>query len=600
MPLNVLDNKGLVLTIYPFENLSDHNDYQIFCKAFWVDLITELSRFRHLQIIDYLSVNEVLPKAGHDGESFFKQHTDYHINGSFRRERGKLTINARLINSKTLQLVWSDNFSGSDNEIFDLQDNLLQKIVAALQHQLSQDLLSHIRKKPRTTLKVYECCLYGVEELKKGTAVSDVKAREYFKQAISIDPDYSLAYSGMSMSYFNEWSCRLWDRWDISRNGARKYALRAIELDKNDYIALMILGRTYLFSEEYDKAEHCLRKSIQLNPNDSSNLIQIAFWMCYLGLFREAEQLYRHAQKLNQIYQDQHLEYGMFIYFLTGKFKTSLQLAEQIPSESTWVDFNVYIGANYFHLGQPGKAREYWKKFVKEFEMKIYNGVGELEPEALKWQKMINPFKVPTHLEPFWNFVEVNQQTPTETGKSNKTLTESATFIRNGEIWNIHFNGENVIMKDLKGFYDIARLLNEPEKEFHCIELMGAFLIDGARHLAIDEKAKKNYRQKLSELKEEIEIAEELGQTDELKLLYAKYDQLVDYLTGSLGLAGKPRVVGSSVEKSRTAVTWRIRNAIKKIEHVHPQLAKHLHHSIKTGTLCTYTPEKPFYWKTLT
>ena len=95
-------------------------------------------------------------------------------------------------------------------------------------------------------------------------------------------------------------------------------------------------------------------------------------------------------------------------------------------------------------------------------------------------------------------------------------------------------------------------------------------------------------------------MQKELGQTDELKLLYAKYDQLVDYLTGSLGLAGKPRVVGSLVEKSRTAVTWRIRNAIKKIEHVHPELAKHLHHSIKTGTLCAYTPEKPFYWKTLT
>ena len=177
---------------------------------------------------------------------------------------------------------------------------------------------------------------------------------------------------------------------------------------------------------------------------------------------------------------------------------------------------------------------EYWKLFVKEFEMKIFNGVGELEPEALKWQKMINPFKVSTHLEPYWNFVTVNQQNP-EIEKSKKTPAESAAFIRNGETWNIYFNGENVIMKDLKGFYDIARLLNEPEKEFQYIELMGAFLIDGARHIAIDEKAKKNYRQKLSEIKEEIEIAEELGLTEELKLLYVKYDQLVEYLTGSLG-----------------------------------------------------------------
>jgi adenylate cyclase len=140
MSLNEIDNKGLALTVFPFENLTGHNDYQIYCKAFWVDLITELSRFRHLQIIDYMSVSYILPNTGRDDESFFQRHTDYHIHGSFRLERGKITINTKLINSKTLQLVWADNFSGSDNEIFDLQESLLQKIVDALQHHINFNL----------------------------------------------------------------------------------------------------------------------------------------------------------------------------------------------------------------------------------------------------------------------------------------------------------------------------------------------------------------------------------------------------------------------------------------------------------------------------
>jgi len=399
------------------------------------------------------------------------------------------------------------------------------------------------------------------------------------------------------MNYFNEWSCRLWDRWDISRKGAREYALKAIELEKNDYVALMILGRIYLFSGEYEKAEYCLRKSIRLNPNDSSNLVQVAFWMCYLGLAKESEQLYLKTQRLNPLNQDQYMDYGMFIYFLTGKFEKSLELGQKSPTDSSWVDFYVFIGANYYHLGEREKGLEYWKMFLKEFEKKIYNGNGILESEALKWERMINPFKVTNYLDSFLDFVEVNQKTELVRIIEKDIVPETATFIRNGDTWNLYYQGDRVMIRNMKGFFDIACLLKDPEKEFHCTELMGAVLTRDGSIETMDNHAKNEYKRRLNELKQQIEDAEEIGLSNKLEILYAEYDQLIDYLSDSLGLGGKPRTLGSSIEKARTAVTWRIRNAIKKIEPLHPALAKHLQHSIKTGTFCSYFPEIAINWE---
>lgn len=72
------------------------------------------------------------------------------------------------------------------------------------------------------------------------------KARRTFQQALSIDPHYSQAYAGLSLSYFNDWSCQLWEQWDTTERQAFKYAMKAIQLDDTDHITQFILGRIYL------------------------------------------------------------------------------------------------------------------------------------------------------------------------------------------------------------------------------------------------------------------------------------------------------------------------------------------------------------------
>jgi hypothetical protein len=120
--------------------------------------------------------------------------------------------------------------------------------------------------------------------------------------------------------------------------------------------------------------------------------------------------------------------------------------------------------------------------------------------------------------------------------------------------------------------------------------------VEGKGEKLIDEKARREYQQKLLALQKEMHNAEENCDFNNLEKLQDEYDQLITYLSTSLGLKGKSRETGGTVEKARSAITWRIRNAIARIERHHPRLGAHLSNSVKTGTLCSYQPEREVSW----
>jgi hypothetical protein len=75
-------------------------------------------------------------------------------------------------------------------------------------------------------------------------------------------------------------------------------------------------------------------------------------------------------------------------------------------------------------------------------------------------------------------------------------------------------------------------------------------------------------------------------------------DKLTDAVAAAFGLGGRPRKAGHPAERARSAVTWRIRNALSKIDEAHPALGRHLRNSVRTGTFCSYRPERDVEWTT--
>src|SRR5690606_34793197 len=189
-----------------------------------------------------------------------------------------------------------------------------------------------------------------------------------------IDPGYSLAYSGMSLSYFNEWSCQLWERWEICQQGSFYWAQKAIELDEQNYVAACVLGRIYLYEGDYDKAEYYLRRALRLNSNDIDNLIQVASSLTFLGYTDEAKKLYEKVLKLNPLCNTHFNHIGAFIAFELGDFEKAVSLGVQ--SNVAWVDFQAYMAAIYFHLGDYERVRSCWQAFLEVFQKKILKQAG--------------------------------------------------------------------------------------------------------------------------------------------------------------------------------------------------------------------------------
>tara|TARA_R110002096_G_scaffold435548_1_gene661452 strand:- start:109544 stop:111370 length:1827 start_codon:yes stop_codon:yes gene_type:complete len=603
----IVRNKNITIAVLPFKVINKNERLRTLIHGLTEDLITNLSKFVGLAVISQLSTEQITDTS--DYGEIDKLTADYLIIGSVRNVADSLRITIQLIKGDDKSVVFSEQYNKSVGEIFDAQDIIIQQIVNVLQKEINYDLLSYSYRKETVDVVVYENWLMGMETLKKGSVENDDIARQYFEAALKIDPHYAPAYTGLSLSYFNEWSCQVWDRWDVSRGNAHKYALKAIEFDKNDYRALAVLGRTYLYAGEYENAEHCARKSLRMNPNDTDNLLLVGFTLMYVGFPQEAAQLYQKAMELDPLHvENNYFAYGSGFYLECGDYEKSAELGLKVDTDRCWIDFPAFLAAAYFHLSDFDNMWKYWNIYLSLFKPNIYDKEEraqneDVEAEALNWMINVNPYKGETVLTPFWDYLKENKNiTPSrrEDDRRGPAAVSGAVvkpgFIFKNDVWELNFKGESVLLKDAKGLHDIHKLLSAPEKEFHSMELMGSALDDGAAATALDARAKAEYQARIQELQSEIRDAEDMNDTGRLTKYREEYDAILDHLSSSLGLAGKSREIGSTAEKSRSAITWRIRSALKKIEKTHPEMAHHLAKSINTGTFCSYKPEIKIDW----
>lgn len=589
-------NDHITLTVFTFEDLSLQKDLGIFCRSFSIDLITELSRFRQFQVIS-------LPVPPTEAASSFARlfdslETDYFIQGTFRCEKEIVRINVQLYNSNARHMVWGNRLEGNLTNLHEMQDNLLAAVVGVLQHQINHDLLSAVRKRPKVEFSAYEHWLYGMEEVKKGSVENDLVAREHFQKALQIQPDYSLAYAGMSLTYFNEWSCQLWDSWDVSKTGAHEWAQKAIELDDQNYIAAMVLGKIFLYDGAFDTAEYYFRKSLLLNSNDPDTLMQMAVCFIFLSLEKEGMALYEKAMQLNPLNAHRYYPYGAFIYFEQGDYKKAASLI--LPNQKIKIaNADAYYAAIYFYLQQHDKMQMHWNLMLDIYRRLISKGKDFTVNDVINWIEFINPYRRKTNLEGFLRYISNDsfEKKPRQIPVSVKQVEGDHYFLKETGTWKLSYDGPLVQVPELKGFYDIQKMLMKPRQVFHCAELMGSSINDSGEKL-IDEKARRQYQEKILDLQNDIQEAEHRCDFVRLEKLQEEYDKLIEYLSSSLGLKGKSREAGGTIEKARSAITWRIRSAIARVEQYHPLLGAHLSNAIKTGTLCSYQPDREINWIT--
>ena len=178
---------------------------------------------------------------------------------------------------------------------------------------------------------------------------------------------------------------------------------------------------------------------------------------------------------------------------------------------------------------------------------------------------------------------------PTPTATPPPAPAGQAALLHEGDVWAFTWNGKETRVKDSKGIRDLATLVAQPGKEVAALDLYGLDApVEHDTGEVLDATAREAYKRRLAELEAEPSLSEAEAVEREL---------LLDQLAGAYGLGGRVRRTGSSSEKARSAVTARLRDTLKRVAALDAELGRHLTHSVRTGTFCSYAPETPVAWR---
>ena len=584
------------IAVVPFDELGGDPEAGWFARGVSEDLITELSRFAQLEVIHAHSSFASGAAGKADAELGGELGARYLLRGTVRRSGDQVVLSTRLVEAGSGRQLAAERFEAAARELPNLECEVASRVAGALAIRLDQHGLVGARRKPATELAAYECWLRGLEHLRKGTVADDGRARELFEHALAIDPLFARAHAGLSLSHFNEWSCQAWFRWEEKERSAFAAARRAVELDESDHVTQLILGRVHLYRREFEAARRRLELSLELNSNDADALVQISLGLTLLGEPARALELIRKAKRLNPRHGDWYFGFEVYPHFALGDHGEVLRLARY--AVDTAVDGAAYVAVSATRLGRADEARSWLAKFDAEFRAKILFGAEPEPGEALRWILHVNPYaqaEDELRLVRGLALAGLDPDPDAAVTARSERDTPGAAFARDGDGWRILYGGSSVRLRDLKGFRDLAHLLARPGEEVHCLDLARRPL-EGADE-SMDAACRTALRKRASEIEEELAQARANADLGRIDALSAELDALGESLAAALGIGGRARTLGSGAEKARTAVTWRIRSAIRKIGAAHPALGKHLANSVRTGSFCVYAPETPVAWQ---
>lgn len=169
-----------------------------------------------------------------------------------------------------------------------------------------------------------------------------------------------------------------------------------------------------------------------------------------------------------------------------------------------------------------------------------------------------------------------------------------------GAVWAVTFDGRTVRVGDRKGMTDLAALLAAPGREIAAMDLMDAAVVADDLGPDLDRRARQEVEQRIRDLQLELVEAEDGHDLVRAERARDEMDRLVSSLAAATGIGGRGRRRGGTAERARSAVTWRIRAAIRAVAELHPDAGAHLDSSVRTGRWCLYEPVTPGQWEVLT
>jgi len=340
------------VAVLALANLSGDPSNDHLCNGIAEDIIDNLSRFRSLMVIARNSAFRfnLNSQSAHDVQR--RLGVRYILGGSLRRADRRLRIAVELIDAETAGVLWSDRFSVTIDELFDVQDEIAGAVAARLSVQI--DMVEQRQRSyyPRD-MRAHGLVLRGQHLILQFNKVSNLHARRLFEEASELAPDYSRAHSSMSrthnLDWRYSWSAAPLDSLQLALNLAR----RSTELDRFDARGFAEVGYALLYKRRHLESLAGYAKAIALNPNDSDIIAEYADALVYAGQPAKSVELLEKAMRLNPYYPDWYLWYLAGAYNHLGRPGDVISTVQRMrnPAEGRRL-----LAANFALLGMMKEA----------------------------------------------------------------------------------------------------------------------------------------------------------------------------------------------------------------------------------------------------
>jgi adenylate cyclase len=317
------------IAVLPFNNLSGEPEQEYFSDGITNDLITALSRFGDLLVIASNTVFTYKGKAVNVKEVGHALGVRYVLEGSVQKAGDKVRINAQLIEATSGHHLWAEHYNRDLKDLFALQDEIVQILVAQLAVKISTTEQARAMRKDTANLEAYDYLQRGREYYRRITRSANRKARQLFENALELDPNYASAYVGLGWTYYQRVSYGWTEFADQSLQHALDLAHKALSLDESNASAHRLAGHVYTFRAQYNLAINEIQQAININPNDADSYRNIGWVLLWSGKVDEAIRNLEKSLRLDSSSVGNPLLHLGMAYYLKGRYQDAQSALER-------------------------------------------------------------------------------------------------------------------------------------------------------------------------------------------------------------------------------------------------------------------------------
>jgi adenylate cyclase len=354
------------IAVLAFNNMSGDPEQEYFSDGISEDIITDLSKLSELRVIARNSTFTYKGKPVDVKQVGRELGVGYVLEGSVRKAGNRVRVTGQLIDAASGAHVWADRFDRDLTDIFAVQDELTQEIIAALKLKLTSEQKGRLVRKPTIDVEAYNLFLRGREQALLQTKSSNAEARALLERAIAISPDFAAAYAYIAFTRLNDYIIGTGDAAEQSLQTSLELATRAVAMDDEDPYAHFVLSVISIWRREYDTARAEVQRCLALAPSSAEGLLQLANLHYYEGDPSGALDSLNAYMRLDPLYPGLALHFVAQAQHSLGQFEAAVETLrrrlERDPKSETGY---ALLASCYGHLGQIDESRLAWAEVMR-------------------------------------------------------------------------------------------------------------------------------------------------------------------------------------------------------------------------------------------